>query len=199
LHNQAGMSINWGAIGSVGILKQDSKIGDHLTQIGLTPISFALGLNGMERAISSGQVNIGISDQIEWGKWSRYEVNAVHSSRYRSILEGARDESDDSVKARLAAKLAVLDQEVKTQVLTSLLSEVFATALKMSVEQIDPACPLESFGVDSLLATEISMNLDVALGVSISALELIGSNSISILTQKCLDQLQLNDQEDIAA
>ena len=199
LHNQAGMSINWGAIGSVGMLSQDSKIGDHLTQIGLSPLSFNLGLNGMERAISTGQVNISISSQPEWGKWSGYEMNAVHSSRYRTVLEEAREEHDDSVKSRLSAKLAVLDQEVQTQVLTSLVSEVFATALKMPVEQIDPSRPLESLGVDSLMATEIRVSLDATLGVSISALELIGSSSISVLAHKCLDQLQIDNQEDIAA
>jgi len=198
-HNQAGMSINWGAIGSVGMLSQDSKIGDHLTQIGLSPLSFNLGLNGMERAIATGQTNISISSQPDWGKWSGYEVNAVHSSRYRTVLEEAREEHDDSVKSRLSAKLAVLDQEVQTQVLVSLVSEVFATALKMPVGQIDPSRPLESLGVDSLMATEIRVSLDATLGVSVSALELIGSSSISALAQKCLDQLQIDNQEDIAA
>ncbi len=199
LHNQAGMSINWGAIGSVGILSQDSKIGDHLTQIGLSPLSFDLGLRGMERAISTDQINIGISSQPDWGKWSGYEVNAVHSSRYRTVLEDARDKHDDSVKSRLSAKLAVLDQEVQIQVLISLVSEVFAAALKMPAEQIDPSRPLESLGVDSLMATEIRVGLDTTLGVSISALELIGSSSISSLAHKCLDQLKIDNQEDIAA
>jgi len=199
LHNQAGMSINWGAIGSVGMLSQDRKIGDHLTQIGLLPLSFNLGLNGMERAISTGQVNISISSQPEWGKWSGYEINAVHSSRYRTMLEDAREEHDDSVKSRLSAKLAVLDQDVQTQVLTSLVSEVFAIALKMPVKQIDPSRPLESLGVDSLMATEIRVSLDATLGVSVSALELIGSSSISALAHKCRDQLQIDNQEDIAA
>lgn len=199
LHNQAGMSINWGAISTVGILSQDSKIGDHLTQIGLTPLSFKLGLNGMERAISTNQVNISISSQPDWGKWSRYEVNAVHSSRYRTVLEEARQEHDDSVKSRLSAKLAVLDREVQQQVLVSLVAEVFATALKMPAEQIDPARPLDSLGVDSLMATEIIVNLDATLGVSVSTLELIGSNTISTLAYKCLDQLQITNQEDIAA
>ncbi|NOX92728.1 MAG: SDR family NAD(P)-dependent oxidoreductase, partial [Gammaproteobacteria bacterium] len=199
LHNQAGMSINWGAISSVGILSQDSKIGDHLTQIGLAPLPFNLGLNGMERAISTRQVNISISSQPEWETWRGYEVNALQSSRYRTEFERARGERDDSVKSRLATKLAVLDQEVQTQVLTSLVSEIFATALKMPAEQIDPSRPLESLGVDSLLATEIRMSLDVTLGVSVSALELTGSSSIASLAHKCLDQLQLDNQEDIAA
>lgn len=198
-HNQAGMSINWGAIGSVGILSQDSKIGDHLTQIGLAPLAFNLGLNGMERAIATGQVNISISSQPDWGKWSGYEVNAAHSSRYRTVLEEAREAHDDSVKSRLTAKLAVLDQEVQTQVLTSLVSEVFASALKMPAEQIDPSRPLEVLGVDSLMATEIRVGLDVTLGVSVSALELIGSSSIASLANKCLDQLQIDNQDDIAA
>ena len=199
LHNKAGMSINWGAIGSVGILSQDSKIGDHLTQIGLSPLSFDLGLNGMERAISTDQVNISISSLPEWGKWGGYEMNATHSSRYRTVFEEAKEEHDDSVKSRLSAKLAVLEQEVQAQVLVSLVSEVFAAALKMPAGQIDPSRPLESLGVDSLMATEIRMNLDTNLGVSISALELIGSRSISSLAHQCLDQLKIDNQENIAA
>ena len=49
------------------------------------------------------------------------------------------------------------------------------------------------------MVTEIQVGLDSSLGVSVPALELIGSGSIASLAHKCLDQLKSDDQKDIAA
>jgi acyl transferase domain-containing protein/NAD(P)-dependent dehydrogenase (short-subunit alcohol dehydrogenase family)/acyl carrier protein len=190
-HQLAGLSINWGAIERVGMLSQDPSIGQQLRQIGLTPIAFDLALNGMERALSMGLRQITIASNPDWGRWAGYETYGARSARFRALVEQARAQADNSVQARLRGELSALNDEQRHQVLTGLIGEIFARQLKMPAEQLDASLPLEYLGVDSLMATDIRMELDTALGIAVPALELIGEGSIAGLALKALDQMQL--------
>jgi acyl carrier protein len=111
--------------------------------------------------------------------------------RFRHLVEGARASADNSVQARLRGELAGLNEEQRRQVLTGLISEIFARQLKMPANQLDASLPLEHLGVDSLMATDIRQELDGSLGIAVPALELIGEGSIAGLALKALDQMQL--------
>jgi acyl carrier protein len=190
-HQLAGLSINWGAIETVGMLSQDPLIGQQLRQIGLTPIPFDLALNGMERAISMGLRQVAIAADPDWGRWAGYETYGARSVRFRDLVERARARADNSAQARLRGELSVLNAAQRHQVLTALISEIFARQLKMPAEQLDASLPLEHLGVDSLMATDIRQELDSSLGIAVPALELIGEGSIAGLAFKALDRMQL--------
>ena len=85
-----------------------------------------------------------------------------------------------------------MNLEQRQHVLTALIAEIFSSELKMPADQISASRPLESLGVDSLMATEISTCLADYLGISVSALELIGEMSISKIATKGLEQMQLD-------
>ena len=195
----AGLSINWGAIESVGMLSQDAMIGKHLRQIGLDPIAFKTGLNGMERAMARRLPQVCIASDPNWSKWASYETYGGRSARFRTLVEASRRLSGDSVQSRLSNKLAALDGEQRQQVLTGLITEILARELKMPADLIDASRPLDSLGVDSLMATEIRVGLDEILGISVSALELIGDGSVAALAQKGLAQMQFADKATAAA
>ena len=69
----------------------------------------------------------------------------------------------------------------------------------MPADLIDASRPLDSLGVDSLMATEIRVGLDETLGISVSALELIGEGSIAALARKGLQQMRFDDSATAAA
>jgi len=194
----AGLSLNWGAIDSVGMLSQDENAVKHLGQIGLTPIPFNLGLRGMARAMDSNINQVCITNTVDWNKWARFEHFGRTSTRFRILIDAAMAKADDSNQARLSAKLATLDIEQRHAVLTGLITEVLARELKMPADKIDASRPLESLGVDSLMATEIRVGLDDNMGISVSALELIGEGTISHLASKGLAQMKL-DSSNVAA
>ncbi|GJL54718.1 MAG: hypothetical protein NPIRA02_18500 [Nitrospirales bacterium] len=197
-HGLAGLSINWGAIESVGMLSHDVMIGQHLRHIGLSPIAFDLGLHGLERALATGVAQIGITGSVDWNRWARYETYGGRSPRFRTLVEAARDKDDDAVQAGLRGKLAILEPLQRQEVLSGLFQEIFATKLKMSTEQVDPKCPIESLGVDSLMATEIQGTIHDALGIAVSVLDLVGGGSIARLALKSLEQMQLDVALDAA-
>jgi len=194
----AGLSLNWGAIDSVGMLSQDKNAVKHLEQIGLRPIPFSLGLRGMARAIDSDINQVCITNTVDWNKWARFEHFGRTSTRLRILIDAAMAKADDSNQSRLSAKLATLNVDQRHAVLTGLITEILARELKMPADKIDACRPLESLGVDSLMATEIRVGLDDSMGISVSALELIGEGTISHLASKGLAQMKL-DSSNIAA
>jgi len=194
----AGLSLNWGAIDSVGMLSQDENAVKHLGQIGLTPIPFNLGLRGMARSMDSDINQVCITNTVDWNKWARFEHFGRTSTRFRILIDDAMAKADDSNQARLSAKLATLNIDQRHAVLTGLITEILARELKMPADKIDASRPLESLGVDSLMATEIRVGLDDSMGISVSALELIGEGTISHLASKGLAQMKL-DSSNVAA
>ena len=191
-HGQAAMSLNWGAIDTVGMLSQDEMIGRHLRQIGLMPIAFDVALNGMARAMSLDVTQVCIASNPDWNKWSSYETHGGHSPRFRTVVEQAREQADDSVQARLRKQLLDLDTEQRREVLAGLIAEIFARELKTPADQLDPSMPLDFLGVDSLMATEIRVSLGNVLGLSVSELELADNGSIAGLASKWHEQMEFD-------
>ncbi|MEL7450912.1 MAG: SDR family NAD(P)-dependent oxidoreductase, partial [Pseudomonadota bacterium] len=191
-HGQAAMSLNWGAIDTVGMLSQDEAIGRHLRQIGLEPIPFDEALNGMARAMSLNETQVCIASNPDWKKWASFETHGGHSPRFRTVVTQARELADDSVQARLRKQLLELGSEQRFEVLSGLIAEIFARELKTPADQIDPSMPLDFLGIDSLMATEIRVKLDDVLGLTISELELADHGSIAGLANKWHEQMELD-------
>jgi len=194
-----GLSVNFGAIEKVGMLAKDDAIAQQLRQIGLAPIPFRIALNGLERAMFTGTKQICIAADPDWSKWAGYETYGAQSARFRDLVAQARLQADDSVQARLRAELTSLTAEHRHQVVTGLVSEIFARELKMPSDQLDTCLPLEYLGVDSLMATGIRVELDTRLGISVPALELIGEGSIVGIATSALEQMQLEFSVNAAA
>ncbi|MEK7285885.1 MAG: SDR family NAD(P)-dependent oxidoreductase [Nitrospirota bacterium] len=189
----SGLSINWGAISSVGMLANNEQVALHLTQIGLSPISFDIGLIGLERVISSGATQICIADFTDWAKWARAEVYGGASPRFRTLVLDAQSHADSSTQVSLRDKLATLKPEARLEILMGLFQEIFAGTLKVSVDRLDPNYPMELLGIDSLMAAQIRETIHNTLGISVSVLELIGDGTISKLANKSIEKMAFED------
>ena len=91
---------------------------------------------------------ITIASDPDWGRWAGYETYGARSPRFRTLVERARAQADNSVQARLRTELIGLDPHQRHQVMTGLISEIFARQLKLPADQLDVSLPLEYLGVD---------------------------------------------------
>ena len=65
-----------------------------------------------------------------------------------------------------------------------------AAGLKTSAQRLKPEQSFDSFGVDSLLSTEIKFLLEQQLGVTYSVIELQGQATIAKLAQRALSEVR---------
>jgi acyl carrier protein len=74
-------------------------------------------------------------------------------------------------------------------VLQNLVADVIAMVLKTSAERLKPDLAFDAFGVDSLMSTEIQINLDQAIGIGYSVVELLGHATINGLVDKAFAEI----------
>jgi acyl transferase domain-containing protein/acyl carrier protein len=188
------LSVNFGAIAGVGMLEGDVRVGQHLSQIGMTPLDVQIALRGLGRALAKQLPQVAISDQLSWDKWAIYETVGGTSPAFVELVAASREAlaSDGSLVEQLHTALAGLDDGEALPILRELIAEVVAAALKTTADRLKPEQALDSFGVDSLMSTEIQIQLDQKLGVSYSVIELLGSATVAKLADRALAVIRSN-------
>ena len=182
------LSVNFGAIEGTGMLEGDERVGQHLTQIGLAPLDVNVALRGLGRALARGLPQVAIAEKIAWEKWAAYESVGGASPAFIALVEESRaaQAGDASLVQQLHAALAGLDDAAALEILRGLIADIVAAGLKTSADRLKPEQTFDSFGVDSLMTTEIQIQLDHTLGVNYSVVELLGSTTIAKLADKAL-------------
>jgi hypothetical protein len=79
--------------------------------------------------------------------------------------------------------------EQRVEALTHMLAEQAAKVLGIPAHSVDWHIPLPELGLDSLMAVELRAQVNVALGLEISALELSRGGGLSSLASRLGDQL----------
>ncbi|MEJ2459900.1 MAG: beta-ketoacyl reductase, partial [Novosphingobium sp.] len=186
------VSINFGAIDGTGMLEADERVGQHLTQIGLAPLDVNVALRGLGRAIARGVPQVAIAEKIAWEKWSVYEGVGGASPAFAALVEESRaaQAGDASLAQQLHAAITGLEDAAAIEILRSLIADIIAAGLKTSADRLKPEQTFDSFGVDSLMTTEIQIQLDLVLGVNFSVVELLGSTTIAKLADKALEEIR---------
>ncbi|MBV1920990.1 MAG: SDR family NAD(P)-dependent oxidoreductase, partial [Pseudomonadales bacterium] len=189
------LSINFGAIAEVGMLEGDSRVEQHLTQIGLAPLKVGIALRGVGLAMVQNQTQIAIAETIAWERWAAYEVIGGTSPAFSKLVAESRDAQggDASLIEQLHRAVQTMTEEEGRQILRALIADVIALALKTSADRLKPDLAFDSFGVDSLMSTEIQIQLDQAIGINYSVVELLGHSTINSLVEKAFNEIAITN------
>ncbi len=187
------LSINFGAIAEVGMLEGDARVEQHLTQIGLAPLKVSAALRGVGRAMMQNQTQIAIAEKIAWERWAAYEAVGGNSPAFSKLVAESRkaQSGDASLVEQLHHAIKAMPEEEAHQVLRTVIADVIAMALKTSAERLKPELAFDSFGVDSLMSTEIQIQLLQAIGISYSVVELLGHATINSLVEKAFNEITI--------
>lgn len=186
-----GLSVNWGAIGDVGIVARDEKLEQFLRYVGLSGIESREALEYLKLAVGRDETQVGVLIMKSWADWGRFEVRAGTSARYQKLIASDDSRGDSAAKNALVEELSKLQPDEQLEVLVTLITDVLAGILKTDASLIHPSRPINELGVDSLMATEIQMSLEQTLGLKVAVLELLGDSTIMSLARSSLASLQL--------
>jgi NAD(P)-dependent dehydrogenase (short-subunit alcohol dehydrogenase family)/aryl carrier-like protein len=190
--NLPALAINWGAIGEVGYLARHGEVGEHLGRQGLTAFTTREATAVLGQLLQQNPVQMGAIN-INWQKWSKFTPEIAVSPRFSHLINEAQDEqkaggqqggADSLLNALLTAA-----REERQQVLESRLCEQIARVLGASADELDTEQPLTSFGLDSLMAVEMSHWIGNELEMDVPTMALIQTPNIAQLAAQILDQL----------
>jgi len=190
--NLPALSINWGAIGEVGYLARHSEVGEHLERQGLGAFSTKQAMAILEHLLGRNPVQIG-SINIDWQKWSKFSPETAVSPRFSHLVREAQDQRKDDDQREggnsLLNLILAAEPEERQQTLATRLCEQVAKVLGASASELDTEQPLISFGLDSIMAIEMSHWIGNELRVEVPTMALIQTPNIASLAAQILDQL----------
>jgi NAD(P)-dependent dehydrogenase (short-subunit alcohol dehydrogenase family)/acyl carrier protein len=181
----AGTSVNWGALAEVGMAANE-ELQRQFQLMGIAPIRTEDALRGLEMVMRYQPTQVGVMD-VDWVQWGKFETTGGKSPLFVHLTGKGKG----SLNSSLADALRAMTAEEQFDVAELMLAEQVAQTLRIPVERIDVKRPLTDMGIDSLMAVELQIAINVKFGVEFSALELTRGFSISQLTESLLDRLGL--------
>ncbi|MEF3366289.1 type I polyketide synthase [Methylocystis sp. 9N] len=181
-----GQSVNWGAIGDVGMVARDKAVAQHLARAGIQPISSKEALEDLGEALLKGTAQFAYVD-VDWSKWASTHP-ASSAPRFSPLVNEARDEAD-SVIDRVRAELAQIEPEQRGDHVVGILRRVVGETLRIPCERIDIDAQLSEMGIDSLMAVELQVAVKATLGVEISLMELMKGRTVASLGRDLVKRL----------
>ncbi|MFF1695259.1 type I polyketide synthase [Streptomyces sp. NPDC058257] len=178
------LAVGWGPVADVGVVARDG-LTEPLTGLGLEPITPREALHALGHALSVGHDTAHLV--IARADWARLAAMFPGCASARFAQPGA--EPGPAQDAPLAQKIAAATPEQAHTLATGTITSMITTITKTPLDRLDPGIPLDRLGIDSLLATELSVRLHQALNVHLPVLEIISSRGIADLSNRLLAAL----------
>ncbi|MCU7925176.1 MAG: SDR family NAD(P)-dependent oxidoreductase [Candidatus Thiodiazotropha sp. (ex Dulcina madagascariensis)] len=132
------LSLNWPLWETGGMHMDADRQGHMRQQLGMIAMSAPSGIGALYRSLASGQSQI-------------------------MVMEGEIDRLRDRL-ARTAPSTQSLDHARLREKLLHRLKQLFSEVVKLDVDRIDAEEPLETYGIDSIMITQLNEKLESVFG-----------------------------------
>lgn len=173
------ISINWGALGEVGMVAQDNSVEAYFKRVGIGFLSPAQALAVIGKALTWNPAQLAAA-LIDCPQWAQFNPAWAASPRYRHLIADTERREGAATNAFCAA-LSEMAPEARPACVVGALIELISEIMRIPVEKIDRRQSLVNLGVDSLMAMELQAAVGRKTGVKLSTLELMKGNAIEQL------------------
>jgi myxalamid-type polyketide synthase MxaB len=185
------LSINWGPWGGGGMAA--NLIGSQdFAKRGLKAISTEKGLEILGALLHSPeaqQVVVSSDWDLLGQAYPKNRVPSLLASLYQPEIQGKKGGGSAEL-IQLMAQFKSLPPAERQQWLEQMIQKRVADALDTDPERVDPEKPLNTMGLDSLMALELKNEIENVLGVVIPITLLIKGPSLRELSQYVVNDLE---------
>ncbi len=181
------ISLNWGVLAEVGMAAQQG-VEDRLKRMGIGSFTADEAMQMLEIALNAKQAQLGLMN-IDWRAVWNTNSNSVVALRYEHLLDPEWLTTESPLQ-KLFDELKTRDAEQRQTYMTELLRTWVARIMRLPKDSLDTDVPLNTFGLDSLMAVEIQGVIESESGVSLSVLQVMQDNSTQQLADKVLTQIE---------
>ncbi|MEM9017549.1 MAG: SDR family NAD(P)-dependent oxidoreductase, partial [Verrucomicrobiota bacterium] len=189
------LSVNWGAISETGYIHRNKHIQDYLEEIGVEPASADEALGQLGQLLRHDVAQVAAA-KADWDRLAHL-APAVESLPTFSLLRDneRRNLSSGALRRHILSAPVRRQLELVRDFLLNQIASVFAT----DSQSLDPAVPITTMGIDSLMSIELLNRIEGELGISFPMGGLLSGPSIDELAQtvlNCLQTLPANKEEE---
>jgi acyl transferase domain-containing protein/NADPH:quinone reductase-like Zn-dependent oxidoreductase/NAD(P)-dependent dehydrogenase (short-subunit alcohol dehydrogenase family)/acyl carrier protein len=185
-------SINWGPWAEGGMAARANR-GDRLAISGIASLAPDTGLKALESILSQDLAQVCVMP-IKWEQWFRQNPASSQSPLLANLVREYADLSNTSGQTQTAglngAALLAAGPDERRQLMESYVQQEVAHTLGIDLARLDSEIPLDSLGLDSLMAIELKNRIETNFGINLPLLTFADGSSVSHLSARLLDQLE---------
>jgi 1-acyl-sn-glycerol-3-phosphate acyltransferase len=173
-------TINWGVIAGSGYVARHPEIEEALNRQGYQSFTEPQVTQVLSELLrhDAGQI---MAARIDWRRLAEFGPKSAQSPRIRHLVPAAASEGLRPGLSSIRTKLEGEDASLRTTLLEQYLREQVARLLGAAPASIESTRAITDLGLDSLIATELTVVLERDLKVQIAGALLLSGISIHLL------------------
>jgi NADPH:quinone reductase-like Zn-dependent oxidoreductase/acyl carrier protein len=191
-HGLPAMSINWGMLQEAGVVARNPETRRYLEELGLRGFTTTAAFALLDDLFQRNVVQMGALD-IDWKTWAAH--SSARSPLYHSLLS---QQGKSGVNSPFADALLLTPPAERQAFAETFILNHVARVLRASADRLDAQTGLDRFGIDSLMAVELSAAINLESGVQFSTMLMMRGPTIAQLATELLTQLITEEDEMLA-
>ncbi len=186
------LAVGWGAIADAGVLARDQATAEQLERIsGITGLASADALSRLGRLLrAAGR----LTDPVVYcARWQRTglmrDLPILSTSAFANVFDD-EGQQNEAAEIDIAALIAGKSDAEAQRLLGDLIAGKIARILRLSAQEIDVDRPFAEMGMDSLMALELSMNIEHELGVGLPLVAITSVPNLRELSRRLLQSVR---------
>lgn len=188
--NLPATTINWGALSGSGYVARHQQVADSLTKQGILGITPAEALEVMSELLRRDAVNI-MAALFDWKRHGEMTPITATSNRTRHLIP-VENAPSRAAAASIRTQLENAPPAERRTRLLQYLREQLGKLLGMPPARLESDRPLTELGLDSLIATELTVVFQRDLGVEIAGGKLLSGVALGGLAAQIETMLRLD-------
>ncbi len=190
------LSINWGPWSEVGMAAADGRRGDRVAEHGIGSISPDQGVRMLERLIGQSRAQIAVIPldlerlKESWPAAARIPLLSELVELDREPVSIAEAPSGtDGRSAPIRQALSSADPEDRRRLIEDYVAREMRRVLQLAPTELDMRRPLDTLGIDSLMAVELRNRFESDLPVRVKVVSFLEGSSPADLAATLLSQM----------
>ncbi|MDQ2659021.1 MAG: SDR family NAD(P)-dependent oxidoreductase [Verrucomicrobiota bacterium] len=171
------LAVDWGALGGEGYVARNERVAEHLTRLGLAPLTPAELIVLLESFLLAG-VAQAMGARVDWSKWQQSFRGLQDSPLLENVVVAGAESESGGAKSNWARKIESAAPAAREAVIGEAVRDVVGSVLRLKPESLRADQPLTDLGLDSLMAVEIENSLESATGVALPPASLMRARTI---------------------